>query len=200
MQRIFTHVLGNSVVRYQDGVHLAKVQDVLINPNSGKIEALFVRTEGILSTRKVLLPQDIVEWKLNVYVHDDKAFADPNEVVRVEKLIKKNIPIFGNRVETKDGEYLGKVADFGFDTKVMQLLNLYVVKSFMYFFSIERRVIPYKEIVEITKDKIIVKKSKKAVKWRRKKVFSLEDLLVTIDPAMNQTTKRYSKEAVRIQG
>lgn len=186
MQRIYSHCIGNSIVRYHDGMHLAQVKDILINPDSGKLEALWVKMNNSLGSRKILLSQDIVEWKLNIYVNDLDAFSVPREIVRLQSMIKQNSRIIANRVETKDGEYLGKVVDFSFDAKVMQLSNLYIIKSWLYFFAIERRVIPYQEIIEILPNKIIVKKSTSMVKWKHKKTFALEDFLVSMDPAMNQ--------------
>lgn len=190
MQKIYTHTLGAPIVRYSDGLQLAKVQDLIVDAESGKIEAVWVKKGGSWFQNAIITVSEILEWKIKVYVQDEEVFADPEDLIRVQKILDAGIPIYKNHVYTKAGEYLGSVADFSFDTKSFAISQLYTIKYLFGLFPIERRVIPKKEIIEILADRIIVKEDIKPIRWKRKKLFSMEDILPNIDPAINQTSKK----------
>lgn len=191
MRRIYSHILGSSIVRYQDGLVIGKVSDIIIDPDSGKIEALIIQSARFFSQKKILLPQDIIEWKIHIYVHDKDVFALPKDIVRIEKLLKKDIRLIKNRVIAKNKEYLGKVVDFSFSTETFDLHQIFSAKSFLGI-HYDKRVIAANEIIEIKKTHITVKNNIKRIRWRKKKFIRLEELMVNMDPTLNKMQKKDS--------
>ena len=89
-------------------------------------------------------------------VVDESALIDRDELVRLKGHTKEETSIFSKPVFKKDGKFLGVVHDFVIDTDVGQLLKIYVVKKFL-IIPLEKRIIDFREIVEVKEDRIIVK-------------------------------------------
>ncbi|MFC1749441.1 PRC-barrel domain-containing protein, partial [Pseudomonadota bacterium] len=81
---------------------------------------------------------------------------ESSEIQKVEKILELQIPVIKNKVFTKKGEYLGKALDYSMDPKMFVLTSIVVAKSFLGILQWDRRIIGYKDIIEIKKDAIIV--------------------------------------------
>ena len=180
MQKLYSHVIGSKVVRKYDGELLGIVVDAIVKPENLKIEALYVKTKDFPARYLVLLERDIAEWKLKIYVEDEHSLVLPREVVRLHKILRQKIPILGNKVITIDEIYIGKVVDYSFDTDLSQVINLYVIKKFL-FFNIDKRVISRNEIVKVKKEAILVKSDLKTVKWRKRQISEIQNFVFTPD-------------------
>jgi len=75
----------------------------------------------------------------------------------VTKVLSQNIPILRSKVYTKKGLYLGKVYDIGINPKLFVLTKLAVAKNILGFFPYDEKIIAHKNILEIKKDRIVVK-------------------------------------------
>lgn len=153
MKKSFKEIIGTPIVADDVGRPIALVQDLLIDTDRGKIAALIVRRQG----SHVIVPMDIRYWGKIIRVSGAEVIISANEVVRVNEVLEKNISVMGNKVETENGKFLGKVVDYLVDTESLDLLKIFVSRTLIGIISVERRVLSSKEIIEITKDKIIVK-------------------------------------------
>ena len=159
MEKFYTKIVGSPVS--DDGIRpISSVRDVLMDPESGKVAALSVN----YGKNMVVLPMDIVAWQDHIKIHSYNDIIEANEVLRVEELMKNDIQIFRNRVESQDGTYIGRVYDFSIDPSTLTLKNLYVAKEILGLFRYDSRIISNNEIVEILKNKIVVKNNLAVVK------------------------------------
>ena len=76
--------------------------------------------------------------------------------MRVARLEKES---YGYKVETEEGDYIGKVFDYSVETKTNALKKIFVAKNFLGLLRIDERIIPKKHIVEILPGKIVIKGS-----------------------------------------
>lgn len=175
MEKFYTKIVGTPVVEDDKSRPITTVKDVLVDPEKGKLIALIVDVGSNL----IITPMDILSWHDVIQVHNRDVIVEGSEVMRVEAVQKGGIKILHNRVETKEGKYLGKVADFAVDTHVMELKRIFVAKGFLALFRYESRIIPVKNILEILPDKIVVKDDIGAVKEEAKEKAPLEELALT---------------------
>ena len=164
-----------------DGKIIGHVEDCIIDTDYGKIEALWVRKTGFFGKKLVLLPIDILEWKLKIYVDQESCLSPPDEVLRVMKILEHNMYLYRKKVVTTSGVYIGRVYDFNFDMESYHVLNLYIIRKFL-FINYQRRIVPMKEVVEITEDEIVIKSDLKLSKWRRKNIINLKNFVFTPEP------------------
>ncbi len=133
--------------------------DFVINPDTGKIEAFWVHT--FLEGMKIMLPESILNWNkemIKIQDHDD--LVDPEKILKLKKIFEKEVPIFKSPVfEEGTHKKIGKVIDFGFDTKFPQILNIHVKK---YFFSLYFQIIPLLNITKINSKGIFILDSKQS--------------------------------------
>lgn len=175
MDKFYTKIVGTPVVEDDNLRPITTIKDVLIDPESGKLIALIVD----LSRNLIITPIDILSWHDVIHVHGRDVIVEGNEVLRVEAVQKSGVKVFHNRVETKDGKYLGKVADFSVDTHLMDLKKLFIAKGFLALFRYESRIIPAKNILEILPEKIVVKDDLAVVKQEAKEKVAMEDMALT---------------------
>jgi sporulation protein YlmC with PRC-barrel domain len=181
MQRIYSHIIGHQVCRIQDGEVLGLVIDFIINPEQGKIEGFWVRTVGLFGRKMILPAKDIVEWKVKLYVHDENSFCEPADLVRLADILENEITVYNKKVITTTGIYIGRVYDFNFELESCHLLNFFIVKKLL-FFTLQRRIVPLKEVVEINQEAIIIKSDLKLAKWKKKSIIDLKNFVFTPDP------------------
>ncbi|MBI5754209.1 PRC-barrel domain-containing protein [Candidatus Peregrinibacteria bacterium] len=181
MERFYTKIVGMPVVE-DDGIRaLARVKDVLMDPETGKVLAFVVN----VSRNLVITPLDIISWHDVVHIRSRDEIISGDDILRVQTVRKSGGKIFHNRVETKGGKYLGEVADFSIDNHLMVLKKLFVAKDVLGLFRYDTRVIPAKNILEILPDKIVVKDDlatvKEAVEEKpgRRRAGTMEDMAVT---------------------
>jgi sporulation protein YlmC with PRC-barrel domain len=157
MIQFYRNVVAAPVLHYDDRSLIALIKDVIIDPDTGKLEALWVKPAKHPLSYGVIQMQDIAEWKKNVYVKRDDVVADPADIIKLADILSQKREVLGNSVQTEAGETLGKVADIDFDTETGYLRHLYVEKLFLGCFSYSRRIFDYESVIEILPDRILVK-------------------------------------------
>jgi uncharacterized protein YrrD len=169
MEKTYNQIIGTPVV--VEGVgKIARITDVLIDHNDGKVCCFFV-DKGKL---KIITPMDILFFGQAITIHDSEDIIDTQDVIKVRQCIESDVRIYKSRVETKKGEYLGKVQDYYIDVKVFGLTKIVVYKSILGLLKSQDRLIPARDIIEIKKDLIIVKnKCAKVFEDERERVTKL---------------------------
>jgi sporulation protein YlmC with PRC-barrel domain len=152
MEKYYSQTVGSAIIT-ESGHQLARIYDVAFNTDTGKVVGFFTDHTG----KNVVAPLDIIQWGAALIVRDDESISESNEIHQVMESLKRGIRIFKNRVVTKNGEDLGRVIDFAVNNKFFTLTKLLVAKSFLGLVYYKKRLIPATDIIEITKDKIIVK-------------------------------------------
>ena len=79
MKKLFSEILGTRVMT-ENGETIARIFDVLIDPDNGSVVAFSV----LFGFRRVIIPLDIREWFREVIVSDADVIVDPFEVIRVD--------------------------------------------------------------------------------------------------------------------
>ncbi len=153
MEKLYSQIIGTPVL--QDGVRpITTLKDLVVDPENGKVVGFIVD----INKNMIISPIDIVEWHGDVVrVHPGEVIIEAADVLRVDNVQKSEIRIERSRVVTKDGLFLGKVYDFSIDTSSAALKNLYVAKDVLGLVRYEKKIIDWKEIVEILPRKIVVK-------------------------------------------
>lgn len=157
MIKYFREIIGTPVLRFEDGSPLASIKDVIIHPDTGKLEAFWVKTLHHSFLYGILQTQDIVEWKKKIYVRGNEAIGDPADIIKIAELLSQNRLIMGNRVRTDRGVDLGRVFDLDFDTGQYFLRHIHVQKSFLGLFKYQPRILSYDLILEVLPDTILIK-------------------------------------------
>lgn len=172
MERYYSQIIGLMILT-SNGETVSLIREIVIDPNTGKVEGFLVGLKG----DKVLLSNDILSFTSSVQIHDEDEIINSHEVIKIKKILEQNTPILKNKVEAENGLYLGKVVDFTINTKMFVLTKIVVAKLLFGIFPYSEKIIVHNDILEIKKDKIIVKNPIGTIKVQAK------EPLVSIDPA-----------------
>ena len=154
-----SRLIGCPVLSLHVGGRIASVSELIIDPDNLKIIAC--RVEGPLVGREVgeiLLMESVREFsRLGMIVDSADEFVEPDEVIRVKKILELNFHLPGLKVEAKNGAKLGKVSDFTLEPSSWQVQQLIVQRPLVKAFLDPELTIPRSRIEEINDYKIIIK-------------------------------------------
>lgn len=156
LQKQYTKFLGTPIVEQTTGELLGEVYDLIIDNQTGKIEAFWVKQGILAGSDKILSVNDIIEWKIKIYVSDPDTIIFPDEIIKIREVIEKDISVYSNKVKTLSGKHLGRVVDLFFDPITCQILQIEIAKS-IFGIKHQKRLIPFSDIYEITKEAVILK-------------------------------------------
>lgn len=149
-------LLNKSVMSLRTGSAVATITGVVINPDNLKVEAFYCQ-DRFEKKELVLLPQDIRDIMAKGYViNDHDVLAEPDELVRLKKVIDLNFELLGKQVVTVSKQKVGKVSDFATETGSMYVQKIYVAQSVLKSLTGGSLSIDRSQVQEITPRRIIV--------------------------------------------
>jgi len=174
LEKLYSNTIGVPVFEDDNPRPFTSIKDIVVDPENGKVLGFVVD----VNRNKILTPFDIISWKNVVKVNRAMDVTSGEDILRVDEVQKNGVYYVGNRVETKKGEYLGKVYDLAIDSGRMDLRKIFVAKSILGMIRYENRIISAKDIVEVLPEKIVVKEGARTVKERVKREVAVEDMAV----------------------
>lgn len=129
----------------------------IINPNNLKIEGWycidqFSKNTLILLTKDI---RDIVPQGLAIDDYD--CLSEPEDLIRIQDIIKLNFELIGKPVITETKRKVGKVSDFAVDITSYFIQKLYVSQPVYRNLSGGQLSIGRTQIIEITNRNIVVR-------------------------------------------
>lgn len=186
-----TSLIRQPVYCVETNSAIARVSDVIVNPENGQIIAFLV--DGFLfSPIKVLSTRDIIGIRKNlIIVQKEDYLVDPKEIIEVSKIMQKNIKVLGNWVKTNKGEWIGRVEDLLVEIESFNILKYYIRGTAFSFqggpiFGTYKpnRIIFSKDIISITSQAIIVKDDTEVKKEALQQAQNKEKVKATVpEPA-----------------
>jgi len=156
--------LNIPIVSLYNTSKIGSLLDFIVDPEQGKAVGIVGEKSGIFKKRvKVISVVDIRELsKEAIVVDNEDVLVSPNEIVKIDSILKQGIKIFNNKVVTEAGKFLGRVSDFLIDD-LFYLVKILVNPSLTNIFTTQL-IISRDSILAVTKDEIIVKNDLEGIK------------------------------------
>jgi len=149
-------LLNKSVLSLRTGAPIATITAPIINPNNLKIEGFYCH-DKYNKNALVLLSQDIREiLSKGFVVNDHEVLSEPEDLVRLQKVMEIDFEIIGKQVVTVSKEKVGKVGDYATETSSMFVQKLYVNQKGLKSLTGGSLSIDRSQINEITPRRIII--------------------------------------------
>jgi len=180
MKHFYLNSLSQKIISTDNGRTLAKLDEIILDKNNGKILAFLVSNFFLfIRNRKLILPQDLVRWTDKIYVDEEESLSNPDDIVRLKDTYSSFQNILDLTVYTKSNMHLGAVIDFSLCDIELSLSSIIIKKSK----SLPKHVPNYleinkQEIIRITSEKIIVKDLPIALPQEEKE----EDINLVLEP------------------
>lgn len=156
MLRLSATLLNRPVLSLRTGGVVATTTTPIINPDNLKVEGFYCFDSKGKEPR-VLLYQDIRDVIPQGFVIDDfGVLAEPQELVRLRKIMDVGFDPLGKQVVTVTKDKVGKVSDYATEMETMYIQKIYVSQSLLKSFTGGNLGIDRSQIHEITPKKIIV--------------------------------------------
>jgi sporulation protein YlmC with PRC-barrel domain len=156
MLQLSAALLKKSVLSLRTGSPIASITGLIINPDNLKIEGFYCE-DRFDKQQLVLLSQDIRDILPQGYVvNDHDVLTDPEELVRLQKIMELDFTLVGKPVITVSRDKLGKVSDYAAETSSLYIQKIYVSQSMLKSFTGGSLSIDRSQINEITPKQIIV--------------------------------------------
>mgnify|MGYP000986626251 FL=1 len=82
--------------------------------------------------------------------------SEPEDLVRLKKVIDLNFDLLGKQVATTAKQKIGKVSDYAVETETMYIQKIYVAQSILKSFTGGALSIDRNQVVEITPRRVII--------------------------------------------
>lgn len=156
MLQLSGSLLHKSVLSLRTGAPIAAITAPIINPNNLKIEGFYCQ-DRFSKKELVLLYQDIRDTVPDGYVvNDHDVLAEPEELVRLQKIIELNFELIGKQVVTVSKQKVGKVTDYATELETMYVQKIYVSQSVFKSLSGGSLSVDRSQVNEITSRRIVI--------------------------------------------
>src|SRR5437868_5631326 len=106
-------VTNRPVMSLRNGQRVANTTGIIINPNNLKIEGFYCVDSFEKKKVLILLSQDVRDiLPVGIAVNDHDDLTPPEDLIRLNDLIKMNFSVLNKSVVTESGKRMGKVIDF----------------------------------------------------------------------------------------
>lgn len=155
MLQLSAMLINRPIMSLRTGTQVGMTIAPIINPNNLKIEGFYC--QDIQHKRLVLLEQDIRDiLAQGIVVNDADAMTEPSELVRLKDVMALHFELIGKHVYTTNRDKVGKVNDYATEVQSMFIKKLYVSRSLFKNFATGSLGVDRTQIVEITRDKIVI--------------------------------------------
>jgi hypothetical protein len=156
MLQLSALITNRPVMSLRTGTQVATAVAPIINPNNLKIEGFYC-TDRFDNAELILLYQDIRDTIPQGFVIDDHdVLAEPEELVRLKKVLSLQFQLIGKPIETVSRHKVGKVSDFAVETTTMYIQKIYASQSLLKSFTGGSLSIDRTQVNEITDKRIII--------------------------------------------
>jgi sporulation protein YlmC with PRC-barrel domain len=157
MLQLSSSLLNKAVLSLRTGTPVAYITAPIINPNNLKIEGFYCQDSADKKKVLVLLSQDIRDVLPQGYViNDHDALSEPDDLVRLQPILRLRFELTGKQVVTVNKEKVGKVNDYAVDSKSMYVQKLYVGQSLLKSFASGSLSVDRTQINEVTPTRVII--------------------------------------------
>ena len=156
MLQLSAPLLNKSILSLRTGSVIASIIGPIINPDNLKVEGFYCQ-DRFDKQQLVLLYQDIRDILPQGYVvNDHDVLAEPDELVRLKKVMDLDFELLGKPVVTVGKDKVGKVSDYATETTTMYIQKIYVAQSIIKSLTGGSLSIDRTQINEITPKRIII--------------------------------------------
>lgn len=161
MQILASSLIGANVLSIHSGQNLGKISGWLVSTKDLKIELLVVSAND--KKTLYLMANDIRSLgngaKSMIIIDSSDKLSEKEDLLRHQDLIGSKFDLMGLRVATQSGKKIGKVKDLSIDFQDLYILKLHIKAKVLQRITNERLLVDRTDIVEIKKDRIIIKDS-----------------------------------------
>lgn len=158
MLKLSSTLLDQPILSLRTGGPVGTTVEPIINPDNLAIVGFYCYDPHQPKQPLVLLPQDIREWIPQGFaVNDFDVLSEPDDLVRLKKIIELRFELIGKTVYTQRKKRLGRVNDYAVNTESFHIQKLYVSQNIFKNFSGAALSVDRNQIIEITDKKIIIK-------------------------------------------
>lgn len=147
------NILGLPIATLDEKEKIGLVKQIIVDKRNAKVLGFIVSIGSFLFGKNLFLSEsDVLDVDINGITTQNKDnLIDPDEVMRVKKIVDERFSIFGLKATTKSKNKLGKISNFVIETNTLQIVKFYINTMF------EHKIIGHDKVYKITKKEVIFK-------------------------------------------
>lgn len=156
MIKDFRSLVGAKVLEYSSGQLLALISGIIIDPDTGMVEAFWVRPITLPVKNAILKTSDIMEFKKHLYIKSDRVLAQAEDVIRISEILAEDRELLNTRVLSEAEVSYGKCVNLTFDTQTYALRQIYARRSILGLITLDERIFSYNDIIKVLPGVVMV--------------------------------------------
>lgn len=164
-------LIGVPILSVQETGLVARTERPIIEPESLKIIG-FVVAGAMVQEKNILDISSVREFsRAGMVIDAMDELVEPEEVIKIKRVLELNFELVGLKVETKKGSKLGRVTGFVATDNDFMIQQIIVRRPAIKALIDPELTIPRSEILEIDDYKIIVKDEEKMIRAKAEAEF-----------------------------
>jgi len=156
MMKDIKTIVGTKIVHEETGDTLGFLNLPIINPDTGVIEAFWVKPASITIGASILQTSDILSFKKNIYIRSRDRITDPSDVIRITEILDDGRRFMGSSVKSEKGNVYGHVYNVTFSTETYVIRQIYAKRSVLGLLNYKRRIFAYDSVIKVLPGEIII--------------------------------------------
>lgn len=190
MHLLRSTAIGTEIIDNTDHHVHGKVDDLLIDPDRGKVIAVLLTLFGSPALH-ALQTEDIESWGNRIHIRGIEAIGEVTDFIRLEPFLAEERHFAGQRIQTEHGQHIGTCVDYQFRTDTFDIEWIFRQKWIFF----KGPALPTSEILEVTPKAIIVKdQGPLAEVVDVEEVVEGTEVKTVISPATGRAANRYTHD------
>lgn len=149
-------IRGEKVVHFETGECLALLNLPIVHPDTGVVEAFWVKPLELPLKNAIILASDIIDFKKSIYIRSEDVIHDPAEIIKIATLLDEKRDFLYAMVQNEKGKRYGRIYNLSFSTETYVLRQIYTKRIAVGLFSFDFRVFPYERVLKVLPQVVII--------------------------------------------
>ena len=146
---LYSNIKNLPVASLAESQKVGRLTKVLVDLDRLEIIGFLIR-ENFFSIKFLSLAEITELDKRGVVIESKEKLARPDEIVRVQHIIKNGIELISLPVKTQNNKFIGRITDFVFESESGKILKFYLQ------FFLHSRIISRANVIRTTPQKMVV--------------------------------------------
>ena len=158
MLLLATKIKKTPILSLQTGSQIALIGDAIVNPEDLSIIAYETDENQFSNERLLIRVADLRELsQLGFIIDSGEEFVKPEDVIKINDILKLNFKLEGLKVIDQDGNKVGTIIDYTISLANFSVQQLIVKRPLLKSLNVATLTIHRNQITEIDDEKIIIK-------------------------------------------
>lgn len=149
-------IKGEKIIHFETGEALGILNLPIIDPDTGVIEAFWIKPLTLPLKNAIILTSDILAFKKNIYVESEKSITIPEQILKISSILDDGRQFLFSPLKNEKGKSYGSIYNLSFSTETYVIRQLFSKRSLLRLISLGEWIFPYERVIKVLPKVVII--------------------------------------------